>query len=216
MPPEMMPYEQQVSSGLYHGMSEKTFIDKTLAKSDVDEIKEIMQKEKLTRPDLLRLLYLFSANEIKLLNLDEWDRYILGLFYTWIRDFVSVCETMYDYEITLDNTLVSVFSCNSCKSVFNELKQCPKCNNLEFTEIKNKWFFDSTRQSFSNSKNLMLHNVKFLADIFFYISRSTLSLEAMAVDSIWKNRYEYTYSGMPGQPVAPEQKKSVMNILLRK
>lgn len=172
---ESSSFESQIENSIYQSNPEKTFVGKTLAENQVKEIEEIMQKEVLTRSDLLRLLYLMSSNETKLVNFDEWDRYIVGKFLTWIRDFTKVCEKFFDYEEHL---------------------------------IKNKDFLGETAlNSFLKSKNTMHHNLKFLADMYFYITRSTLSLEAMAFEGILKNRYEYDYRGMPAPSGVPHQEK---------
>ena len=96
---QAQPLSYEASLGRYiygGGGQEKSFIDKTLARSDIDEIKEIMQKSDLERPDLLKLLYLLAGSEIKLVNFGEFDRYLLGKYYAWIRDFVATAENLYD------------------------------------------------------------------------------------------------------------------------
>lgn len=176
-----LPYEQYLSQSLYGGQQEKTFIDKTLARSDVNEIKDIMEKEDLTRKDLLKLLYLLSGTEIKLVNFGDYDRYLQGKFYAWIRDFVASAESLYDYKQEINKGNIKV-------------------NN-------------NTKKMLENIRVKMLHNIKFLCDVYLYLSRSTLSLEATAFDTITKNRYEYYYPGQ--QPYAPqEQKRGFFNIKL--
>lgn len=78
--------------------TEKTFIDKILGKADVDRLKELVQKDPLQRKELLEILYLLGATESKLVNYDSWDRYVILKFFVWVREFVKVCELMYDYE----------------------------------------------------------------------------------------------------------------------
>jgi len=94
----MADFEDNLNKGLFSQQSEKTFIDKVLAKQDVDDIRNIIKKKTLTRSDLLELLYLLSATEAKLLNYSEWDRYIILKFFVWIRDFIKVAEFLYDYQ----------------------------------------------------------------------------------------------------------------------
>lgn len=178
-------YEQQLGRYIYGGQQEKTFIDKTLARNDVEEMKEIMEKDDLTRGELLKLLFLISGNEMKLLNFGDFERYLGGKFYAWIRDFVSCAELLYDYKAAIEKKKFKV----------NE----------------------NTRLMLENIRRQLLHNIKFLVDVFFYLSRSTLSLEATGFDTITKNRYEYFYpEGMRGFSPQDQQKKGFFNINLGK
>lgn len=178
------PYEYNLGRYIYGGQTEKTFIDKTLARSDIEEIKDIMQKEDLKRKDLLKLLYLLSGTEIKLVNFDEFDRYLLGKFYAWIRDFVASAETLYDIQEDIAKKKITVNA--------NTIKM------LENVRVK------------------LVHSVKFLVDVFFYLSRSTLSLEASGFDTITKTRYEYYYPEGMGQIQNQDtQKRGLFNLSLR-
>lgn len=89
--------ENAMANNLFSQNQERTFIDKVLAKNEIEEIKELMEKETLDRKDLGRLTYLIGAVEIKLVNLGEWERYILGKYFAWLRDFISTLEMEYDY-----------------------------------------------------------------------------------------------------------------------
>ena len=90
-------YEKTLSRYVFSQQSEKTWIDKILDRQDVEKIRDLMKKEDLGREELLELLYLLAGNELKLVNLGDWDRYLLGKYFAWIRDFVSVAELIFDY-----------------------------------------------------------------------------------------------------------------------
>ena len=78
---------------------EQTYVDKVLARRVIAKLEKYMKKQDLTREDLLEILYLLTSEELKLLALSEWDRYLLGKFFAWIRDFVSLAEKIYiSYE----------------------------------------------------------------------------------------------------------------------
>jgi len=77
-----------------------SFSDKLLGKDVSARIQELIKKD-LTRDELLELLYLLTADELKLTNLSEYDRYLLGKFFTWIRDFVKLGEFIFDLEIQI-------------------------------------------------------------------------------------------------------------------
>jgi len=80
---------------------EKSFIDKILSRQDAERLKELMKKD-LTHDELLELLYLLAGIEIKLTNLDEWNRYLLGKYFVWIREFVFLAENIFEYENKID------------------------------------------------------------------------------------------------------------------
>jgi len=180
----MQPYNIETRLGhlLYSQNTEKSFIDKVLAKNDVEKIKDLMKKEKLERTDLLELLYMLPSIEIKLVNMGEWERYLLGKFFSWIRDFVASAELLYDYLDKIDT---------------GEIKVTEK-----------------TKKALENTQKLILHDIKFLVDVFFYLARSTLSLGATGFDTLTKSRFEYYY---PEHMQKPEQeKKSHFSIFLRR
>lgn len=97
-----MGFENQVEQQLFKQNSEKSHLDKALARKDVDDLREIIKKTKLERTDILEILYLLTSTESKLLNYQEWDRYVILKLFVWIRDFVKVAEQLYDYQDRLD------------------------------------------------------------------------------------------------------------------
>lgn len=174
-----LPYEQWLSQYAYKAPSERTFIDKLLSRKEVFELQQLIQKEDLTRSELLKLLYMLTATELKLANLGEYDRYLLGKYFTWVRDLVKVAEFLYDYESQVE----------SFDGFTDEGKK----------EIK---------ETLDAIKKMMLHDVKFSVDIFLFLIRSSLGLTALGFDTLSKARYEYEYgSGYPGvvQPTATPQ-----------
>lgn len=164
----MGEFEEQLQKTFFSVQQEKTFIDKLLAREDVNNIKELMKKEKLERKDLLELLYLCGSVESKLLNFDEWDRYIQLKFFTWIRDFVNAAELMYDYRDYLNK----------------------KEKNGEIV-LRSR-----TQQILDNNERVIEHISKFLIDLYLNIGRSTLSLQANAFIELLKNKYEIAYPHM--------------------
>jgi len=74
----------------------QSFTDKLLGKDIARRIQLLIKKD-LSREDLLELLYLLTNVELKLANMSEYDRYLLGKYFTWIRDLVKLGEFLYDY-----------------------------------------------------------------------------------------------------------------------
>lgn len=98
-----MSFESQLQQGVFSGNSEKTFIDKLLAKDDVNIIREIIKKKRLTREDMLEIIYMISGTESKLYNFGEYERYIILKLHIWIREFTKIAEQLYDYIDYLEN-----------------------------------------------------------------------------------------------------------------
>lgn len=174
--------EDEITRGLFSKNTEKTFIDKILAKDDIAKMKDLVRKEDLTRSDMLELLYLISGVEQKLVNYSEWDRYVILKFFVWIREFVKLMELLFDWE---DNQ---------------------KKIEEQFTLTAEQ------RLLFDKSKKIMEHNVKFLMDLFLNIMRSSLSVNGSAFFEILRNKYElkYDYSGqLVG---AQQEKKSLFSL----
>jgi len=157
-----MAFEDQLTNAMFNSPSEKSFIDKLLGKGDVEEVRKIISKERLTRSDLMRLLNLLSSNEMKLLNYTDWDRYIMAKFFVWIREFVALAENLYDYENDLVNK-------------------------------KDMKLSKRTEQIFNNVFRLLEHNIKFLVDLYFNLGRTTLSVNAVGLLELLKNKYEVVY-----------------------
>lgn len=175
--------EEAIQKSLFSKQSEKTFLDKILARQDVDNIREIIKKPKLTREDLLELLYLLSGTEAKLLNYGEWDRYILLKFFVWIREFIKIAELLYDYQDDLDT----------------------KRKKKEFTITKR------TEQLLKNNERLIEHNAKFLIDLYFNIARTTLSLGATGFREALTSKFEMSYPQMQQQ--ATQQNNQNLNLM---
>lgn len=168
--------EDQIANKLFKKDSERTFIDKVLAKEDVNAIRELIKKPKLKREDLLELLYLIVGTEAKLLNFGAWDRYIILKYFVWVREFVKVAELSYDYE--------------------DDLKKQHQKGKIKLSSRTKKLLY--------NNQRLIEHNAKFLIDLYFNIARTTLSLGATGLIKLLETRFEMVYS-QPGQTDQPRQ-----------
>jgi hypothetical protein len=175
-----MVFEEQIQKSMFTGNKEKTFVDKVLAKDDIDSIRSLMKKPKLTREDLLELLYLLGSSESKLFNLGEWDRYVMLKFFVWIREFCKVLEQIYDYE--------------------EDMKKWQE-------EGKKNVFDEETKQLFNNNIRYMEHNIKFLVDLYLNMGRTTLSLNATGFIELLKNRFEVAYNNNYSQNLGAVEKK---------
>ena len=158
-------FEQNLEKGLFNQNPEKTYIDKLLARKEVERTKELIKKPKLSREDVLELLHMCSSTESKLLNLSEYDRYVILKFFIWIREFVKVAEQMFDME--------------------EDLKQQEKDGKITLS--------DRSKQILINNSRLIGHNTKFLVELYFNIQRTTLSIGATGFLELLKNKFEMAY-----------------------
>ncbi|MCJ7458335.1 MAG: hypothetical protein MUP17_05030 [candidate division Zixibacteria bacterium] len=182
-------FERNLAPMIYTKDQEKTFIDKVLDRKDSERLAELMKKEELDRTELLELLYLIVSINTKLVNYSDWDRYLLGKFLAWIRDFCTLHESLLDYIKQFED------------------EKDPKATK---EEIKNK---EDVMKTLTTIRKYDSHNLKFLIDIYLYLSNSTLSIGGTAFDTLSKNRYEYAYPNAGYNPAAPPQKKGVFDWL---
>lgn len=177
----LMAIEDQLQQSLFKRDSERTFIDKVLAKEEVDRIRELVKKPKLARNEMLELLYLVGGNEAKLLNYSDWDRYLMNKFFVWLREFVKILEMFFDYR-----------------------------EYLEGKEKKDKNFKLSSRfrKILDNNQALLEHQVKFLIDLYLNVGRTSLSVGATGFMELLTNKFEMAYPTLGGSLSAPETNKT--------
>jgi len=178
-----MVFEGDIKRSVFSGTGEKTFIDKVLAKDDVKAIQELIKKKKLSREELLEILYLISGTEAKLLNYSEWDRYVILKFFVWIREFVKIAEFLFDYE--------------------DDLKKKKKEGKVKISA--------RTQKLLDNNSNYIQHNAKFLIDLYLNISRTSMSIGMSSFIELVRNKYEVEYS--PTQQTGIAQKKGLLGFL---
>jgi len=195
-------FEDRLAQSLFSGNAEKTFLDKILAKDDVQAIRELIRKPKLSRSELLELLYLISATESKLVNYSAWDRYVILKFFVWIREFVKIAELLYDYQDDLKEKENICIRCSGY--IKNEKKYKIKC----LCEKPVMYILtERTRKLLDNNERLIEHNAKFLIDLYLNIARTTLSLGGTGFLETLKNKYEISYPQGQGLNTPQEQPK---------
>lgn len=198
-----MAFEQQLQNAMFSGMSEKTFIDKLLAKEDSHRVKDLITKKKLSREDLLELLYLLSGTESKLVNYSDWDRYVILKFFVWVREFIKVAENLYDYQDDLTRT---ASTCAKCEKLYIKIDKEEATCKCEKPTINKQLSKRTQKLIFNNERNIE-HAAKFLIDLYFNIARTTLSLGGTGFIEMLKNKFEISYpQGQPGLMPPPPTK----------
>lgn len=80
---------------LFHRNEDKSFIDKLTAKEDVLRMRELHKKTKIERTEVMEMLQLMVGNESKLLNFDDFERYVFGRYFIKIREGFSIDEKLW-------------------------------------------------------------------------------------------------------------------------
>lgn len=181
-------WENKLNQLLYSKDIEKTFIDKVLDRQDFERLKELTQKDNLKRSELLEILYLLVAVAPKLVNYSEWDRYLIGKFISWLRDFVTKTEILIDYMELIEK---------------GDFSQEDRQGNETGITTESK-----TYQMLQKIRKYDEHNIKFLVDIALFLSNSTLGVGATAFDTLTKSRFEYFYPDMSQGYNVPQHKSS--------
>lgn len=111
---------------------EKSFIDKLIARQDVEQMRNLHKKLKLKREELMEMLQLMVGNETKLLNFDEWERYILGLYFIRIRETFTTDEQIWDL---FENILVDCGTDEEADSIWRR--------NVDQANSTSKFYIDN-------------------------------------------------------------------------
>lgn len=160
-----MVWEEAIARNMDFSNREKTFSDKVFARDEVEKIRDLMRKDKLSRTDLNELLYLMSSTESKLLNLGQWDRYVMAKYYVWTREFFKQLELLFDY--------------------IEDIEAKEKDGKIMLTP--------TTKKILQNNRRLAEHNIKFLVDFYFQIMRTSLSLGGQLVSDLLGQKFEFQY-----------------------
>lgn len=182
-------FYDQLNRAVFHGESEKSFVDKLLGRQDADKLHALIKKEPLTMSDVEEMLFLMTSIDQKILNYSAWDRYVVVKLFPWVKDFSTVCKTMMRYQNQYE------------KGEFND----------DFKTIEAK---DEVLEIIVEINKYLLHNLKFLISVFLLVSNTTLSIDGAAFETLTTSRFEYSYPVMPLPQ--PQEKKTIANILGRR
>lgn len=202
--------EEQVQQAMFSQNPERTFVDKVLARKEIEAIRELVKKPNLTRSEILELLYLLSSAESKLLNLDKWERYVMLKFFVWLREYIKILELLFDY---IEDIARLAITCRFCRRKREEQGENP-CICQVFMSVLT--ITDRGNHTIYNIRRLLEHNVKFLADLYLNIGRTTLSIGGAAIGDFTRQKFEMSYAGLPSNvPPQYQQPQAQKQPLLR-
>lgn len=201
--PQQQPFYQDLSRALFQGESEKSLVDKLLGRQDADKLHNLMQKEPLTKSDIEEILFLMTSIDQKIVNYNEWDRYVIVKLFPWVKDYSTICKTWMIYEEQIKEGKFD-----------NDFTIVEKHNDANGKEIEVKPVFDETKNIITEITKYLQHNLKFLISMFLLVSNSTLSIDGAAFETLTTSRFEYSYPNMPLPQ--PQQRQTVIGNLLKK
>lgn len=191
-----MDIEDELQRNIFSQTRDKSFIDKLVARSEVDAVREIVKNRHLSREQVLELFYLVLGTEAKLVNYGANDRYVMLKFYVWIREFVKAAELLYDYEDDLEHKNIT---CRVCSLRIGDGCSCVVSRPVVFLTVR-------TKQNLVNAERYVEHCAKFLVDLYLNIARTSLSLGGTGFLEILKNKYEISYPNLPRSSDGPVSK----------
>lgn len=229
LPDQQYPFYQNLGRALFQGESEKSLVDKLLGRQDADKLHSLMQKEPLTKSDVEEILFLMTSIDQKIVNYDQWDRYVIVKLFPWVKDYSTICKTWMLYEEQYTNgdfdddftkteekeVLASEIRDKLSKLDSEDLdKVLEQIKGKKTIKIKVKPVLEETKNIVSEITKYLQHNLKFLISVFLLVSNSTLSIDGAAFETLTTSRYEYSYPSFPMPQ--PQQKSSVINLFKKK
>lgn len=163
--------EQNMLDSIRKGNTEKTFLDKLLARDDVDRLREILAKTELSDEDLKIALYQLNSTEAKLVNYSPWERHVMLKFHIWIRADVKILQLYLHAKIGID-------------------KLTDATNKESYLSDANKIL---VKDKIAELKKMYIEIIQSLSDVFLHIERTSLSIDGMAFKEALKNRFEIDY-----------------------
>ena len=218
MLPGAQSIEDRISNSLYKANKDKTFVDKVMGVAWAEKVTELIQKSPLNREDMNQLYSYLTSPEMKMLNLDIHNRYVILKYFVWIGEFIKLAQQFYDYEDYIKK------NSNICVTCEKDFEHC-KCHETQsgliirrFVNIYNNQIImlndhveglnllknikirhpkiqitKKFEQIFKSTRKLMEYNVKFVATLYLNIIRSSLSVNGVGFKDIVGNKFEVDY-----------------------
>lgn len=219
------PY-QQLQRSLFSGDSEKSLVDKLLGRQDADKLHSLMKKDPLDKSDIEEILFLMTSIDQKIVNYDDWDRYVIIKLFPWVKDYSTVIKTWMIYEEqfkkgNFDNDFtVTAADPDKPADLDPHADIAAAIDVLDLKKQKkdpavkkdpDKPILAETKQIVTETTKYMQHNLKFLVSVFLLVSNSTLSIDGAAFETLTTSRFEYHYPNL--SLPQPQQKSTIGNML---
>lgn len=161
--------------------SEKTKHDKLVSKDEVVRARDILRKEKQTIEEVKEVMGLTVGNELKQLNTEDYERIVFGQWQLRAEDHASV--------------------------VIEYLEQSRELELLGEPETpEEKREHEQAKQIRAISERKIIEEHRKNIDGFFYLNRSSLSLNSKGLDYLAAEQKSFKYN-VPSQNVPSEHLK---------
>lgn len=207
-PSQESSFYQDLGRNLFKGESEKSLVDKLLGRQDADKVHALMQKEPLTRSDIEEILFLMTSIDQKIVNYNEWDRYVIVKYFPWIKDYSTLCKTWMLYEEQYKNG-----DFDEDFTIEGDIKYVDPNTNKVSTK-QGKVVLEEVKKIVYEISKYLQHNLKFLISTFLLLQNSTLSIDGAAFETLTTSRFEYSYPSLPLPQ--PQERRSVVNMFSKK
>lgn len=160
--------EHALNYAMQKSTSDRSYIDKVMSRKDVEKVSELVRKERLTHSELNELQNMCLSVESKLLNLSDWERYVLLKYYVWIREILKIAAFIWDYR------------------QYVEQKE------------REGWNMPHRCKHLMNYNERLIENIsKFNVDVYLNIGRTSISLGGTGLKEMLNNKFEFNYT-QPG------------------
>jgi len=179
-------FENSMNSVVAAGSYEKTRDDKIMAMRTVLLAQEILQKETLSIKDVNQLFTLATSEELKLFRNDDHDRRYLGKCELWLAEYGKL------YSMNLRAQ-------EKYKELWVRLKESSKEERNASEEANEKWKKAKERADILQETRIkeMTETMRQAINSYFFIIRSSLSLEGNLVELMSTESKKVSYAGLP-------------------
>jgi hypothetical protein len=181
-PTSFSSFESTLAKIVSQTDSEKTKHDKLVSRDEVSRSRDILRKEKQTIEEVKEVMSLTVGNELKQLNTEDYERIVFGKWQLRAEDHASVLIEFLEQSRELEKGLGEPITENE-KREFEQAKQIRAISERKLIE--------------EHRKNI---------DGFFYLNRSSLSLNSKGLDYFAAEQKSFKYN-VPSQNVPSEHMK---------
>lgn len=189
-------FENTMNSVVSSEVYERNRDDKVMAMRTVLMAQEILQKETLTAKDVNLLFTLATSEELKLFRNNDNDRKYLGKCELWLAEYGKL------YSMTLRAQ-------KRYDDLWTQLKTNSKEERAENKELDKKYNKSKERADILQETRLkeMTETIRQTMNSYFFIIRSSLSLEGNLVELMSTDSKKIAYSGLQNNfGSAPQQR----------
>lgn len=189
-------FENYMNGVVANGSYEKNRDDKIMAMRTILLAQDILQKEQLTPKDVNLLFTLATSEEIKLFRNDDHDRKYIGKCELWLAEYGKL------YTMNLRAR-------EKYNSLWRQLDTGSKAERKANPEIAEKWAKSKERANILQETRIkeMTETIRQLMNSYFFIVRSSLSLQGNLIELMSTESKRVQYSGLPNtMPSVPQQR----------